>query len=71
MIKNKNIVFLGPPGVGKGTIALHLKENYDLVHISTGEIFRQEIAKQTLLGQQVESIMAKGDYVPDEITNQI
>lgn len=67
----KNLIFLGPPGAGKGTIAMQVAKQGHWVHISTGDIFRKNIKEMTPLGQQVEQILARGDYVPDEITNAL
>jgi len=67
----KNFIFLGAPGVGKGTIASLISGEKGLVHISTGEIFRKEIREQTELGKQVTSLLDSGQYVSDEITNAI
>jgi len=66
--KLKNIVLFGPPGAGKGTQADVLKEKYDLVHISTGEVFRYNIKNETELGMLAKSFMDNGDLVPDEVT---
>ncbi|NLZ68275.1 MAG: adenylate kinase [Spirochaetales bacterium] len=63
-----NFVFLGPPGAGKGTIAVQAKEVYNIPHISTGDLFRLNIKNETELGKQVKAILAKGDLVPDEVT---
>ena len=63
-----NLIFLGPPGAGKGTMAFKAKEHYDIPHISTGDLFRAAIKNQTELGKQVKSILDKGDLVPDELT---
>lgn len=65
------LLILGPPGAGKGTQASRVAERYGIPAISTGEIFRSNIKNQTDLGQQVEAILAAGDYVPDEMTNAI
>ena len=62
------MVFLGPPGAGKGTIAAKAKEYYDIPHISTGDLFRSNIKNETPLGLQVKSILASGGLVPDSIT---
>ena len=67
----KKILFLGPPGVGKGTIAKIASKEKKLIHISTGDIFRNETKNKTKIGLQIESIMMKGDYVSDEITNKL
>lgn len=62
-----NIVLFGPPGAGKGTQAIKLKEKYDLVHLSTGDILRNEIKNETELGTLAKSFMDKGELVPDEV----
>ncbi len=66
--KMTNIVLFGPPGAGKGTQATQLKDTYDLVHISTGDVFRFNIKNNTELGILAKSYMDKGDLVPDEVT---
>lgn len=63
-----NLVFLGPPGAGKGTIAALAKTYYGIPHISTGDIFRSNIKQNTELGKQVKSILASGGLVPDSVT---
>jgi adenylate kinase len=63
-----NIVLFGPPGAGKGTQAEFLKEKYNLVHISTGDVFRYNIKNETALGMLAKSYMDKGELVPDELT---
>lgn len=62
------IVLLGPPGVGKGTQAKKLAEATKLVHISSGDLFRENIKKQTKLGLLAKSFMDKGELVPDDVT---
>lgn len=62
---------MGAPGAGKGTQAPGIAANYGIPAISTGDIFRSNVAKKTPLGQQVEAIIAAGDYVPDELTEEI
>lgn len=62
------IVLLGPPGVGKGTQARILSETSKLTHISSGDLFRENIKNQTELGKQVKAILDKGDLVPDDLT---
>lgn len=64
----KNIVLFGPPGAGKGTQAEVLKEKYNLVHISTGDVFRFNIKNETELGVLAKSYIDKGQLVPDEVT---
>jgi adenylate kinase len=66
--KMKNIVLFGPPGAGKGTQAEFLKDIYNLVHISTGDVFRFNIKKQTKLGLLAKKYMDEGDLVPDQVT---
>ncbi|VEU70966.1 adenylate kinase family protein [Mycoplasmopsis glycophila] len=68
---NKNVIIMGMPGAGKGTVAGILKQNGTLTHLSTGEIFRSEIKNKTELGLKVQEYVTSGGYVPDEITNQI
>lgn len=63
-----NLVLFGPPGAGKGTQSEKLIDKYQLVHVSTGDIFRSHIKNQTELGQQVSQIIAEGNLVPDSIT---
>jgi adenylate kinase len=62
-----NIVLFGPPGAGKGTQAVKLIEKYKLVHLSTGDILRGELAAQTTLGKKAKEYMDKGELVPDEV----
>ncbi|MBR1919461.1 MAG: adenylate kinase [Spirochaetales bacterium] len=63
-----NLVFLGPPGAGKGTIAAKAKDVYKVPHISTGDLFRANIKNETELGKQVKQILAAGNLVPDSVT---
>ena len=63
-----NIILFGAPGAGKGTQAVELVNKYKLTHISTGEMFREAIAKQTAMGQLASSYISKGNLVPDEVT---
>ncbi len=66
--KMTNLVLFGPPGAGKGTQAEVLKQKYDLVHISTGDVFRYNIKNATELGTLAKSYIDKGQLVPDEVT---
>ncbi len=63
-----NLVLFGPPGSGKGTQAKKLIEKYNLIHISTGDLFRYEIGHNTPLGRQAKAFMDKGELVPDSVT---
>lgn len=62
------IIMLGAPGTGKGTIGKEICKKFNLTHLATGDIFREEIKKQTELGKIADSYIAKGQLVPDEIT---
>lgn len=66
-----NLIFLGPPGAGKGTTASELKTRLGIPHISTGDLFRAHMKNQTPLGKQVQKIIEAGDLVPDDITTQM
>ena len=63
----KNIILFGPPGSGKGTQAAMLKEHFNLLHLSTGDLLREEIRQSTALGLEAKSFMDKGELVPDEV----
>lgn len=63
----KRLIFLGPPGAGKGTQAQVLSQNHQIPHISTGDILRSAVANQTSLGKQAKSYMDKGELVPDNL----
>ncbi|HVN59044.1 MAG TPA: adenylate kinase [Bacteroidales bacterium] len=62
-----NFLIFGPPGSGKGTQSVRLAEKFNLVHLSTGDMLRAEIAAGTELGKKMSSIMSKGELVPDEV----
>lgn len=66
-----NVILLGAPGAGKGTQAVKIAEEYKILHISTGDIFRGEIKNQTPVGIVAKSFIDKGQLVPDEVTIQI
>ncbi|AMD81420.1 adenylate kinase [Mycoplasmopsis canis PG 14] len=71
MIKT-NLIFMGEPGAGKGTVAGIIAQETNLIHLSTGNIFRNEIKNKTAeLGKKVEFYVHSGGYVPDEVTNEI
>lgn len=63
-----NLILFGPPGSGKGTQAVKLAEKYDLIHISTGDLFRYEMGNDTPLGLKAKEFISKGELVPDSIT---
>ena len=63
-----NLILFGPPGSGKGTQAEKLVEKYNLLHISTGDLFRYEMGNDTELGLKAKEYIAKGELVPDSIT---
>lgn len=65
------LILLGPPGAGKGTQAKLLVQELGIPHISTGDMFRDHIARNTELGQKVKAITAAGQLVPDEVTNAL
>ncbi|WP_159622935.1 adenylate kinase [Ruania rhizosphaerae] len=68
---NARLVLLGPPGAGKGTQAARLADRLGVPAISTGDIFRSNVAEGTELGQLAQKYMNAGEYVPDEVTNQM
>ena len=66
-----NLIFLGPPGAGKGTMASRLAQDKGIPHVSTGDIFRENINNGTDLGKKVKSILDSGELVPDELTVEL
>lgn len=66
-----NIIIMGPQGSGKGTQAQIIKKEFNIPHVSTGEIFRQNIHDKTELGQKIEALINSGGLVSDETTNEI
>lgn len=66
-----NLLIMGKPGAGKGTQASKLIDYYQLTHISTGNIYREEMAKHSPIGIEAEAYISKGELVPDDLTNQI
>ena len=66
-----NIVIFGPPGAGKGTQSSLIEKKYNLHQLSTGEILREEIKNNTILGNQISSIMSSGNLVSDEIVGDL
>ena len=65
------LVFLGPPGAGKGTQAVRLAERFGVVHASTGQIFRQAVAEESELGRSVKDYLDGGKLVPDALTSRV
>ena len=65
------LILLGAPGSGKGTQAAYIADKYDLPHISTGDIFRENIKNQTPLGLQVKAVMDSGNLCPDDLTVEL
>ncbi|MEN6365002.1 MAG: nucleoside monophosphate kinase, partial [Rectinema sp.] len=65
------LVFLGPPGAGKGTLSAIASERLGIPHISTGDLFRAAVKAETSLGLRVKDILASGGLVPDEVTIDI
>lgn len=63
----KNIIFIAPPSAGKGTISTKICEKYNIPHISTGDLLRDEIAVQSKIGIQVKEAMSKGELVSDDV----
>ena len=66
-----DIVLLGPPGAGKGTQAKRLAAAFELLHVSTGDLLRDEIARRTELGSEAKAFMVKGELVPDELVGKM
>jgi adenylate kinase len=66
-----NFLIFGPPGSGKGTQSVKLAEKYNLMHLSTGDMLRAEIAAGSALGKKMSSIMSKGELVPDEVVIEL
>ena len=61
-----NLILLGPPGAGKGTVSYAIKDQLNLTHLSSGDILREEIKRGTELGKKAEQYISKGQLVPDE-----
>ena len=66
-----NFIFLGPPGAGKGSLAVKVAQDYKIPHISTGDIFRANIKAQTPLGVKVKAIIDSGSLVSDDLTCEL
>ena len=65
------LILFGPPGAGKGTQAQYIVKNYNFFQLSTGDLLREEVEKKSLLGNKIEKIISKGDFVSDEIVNPL
>ena len=66
-----NIILFGPPGAGKGTQAQLIVKKYNYFQLSTGDLLRNEIKKKTKSGNQIEKIISKGNFVSDEVVNEL
>ena len=66
-----NLILFGPPGAGKGTQAQYVVKKYNYFQLSTGDLLRNEIKKKTKLGNQIEKIISKGNFVSDEVVNEL
>lgn len=66
-----NLLIMGPAGSGKGTVSAKIIEEFNIVHISTGDMFREAIANQTPVGLEAKSFIDQGKLVPDEVTNRL
>jgi adenylate kinase len=62
-----NILFIGPPGSGKGTQSKYLQDHYGVIHLSTGDMFRLAISQKTQVGLEAKTYMDRGEYVPDAV----
>jgi adenylate kinase len=70
-VRSPRLLIVGPPGAGKGTQAVRIAESFGIPAISTGDIFRANVANETELGLKVKAVLDAGDYVPDTLTNEL
>jgi len=68
---NRALIFLGPPGAGKGTQAKQVAKSYGVPHLSTGDMFREAVSRGTELGRRVKPIMDRGELVPDDLVMKL
>ena len=66
-----NLILFGPPGAGKGTQAQYIVKNYNYFQLSTGDLLRNEIKRETELGKKIDIIISRGNFVSDEIVNTL
>ncbi|HXX19478.1 MAG TPA: adenylate kinase [Candidatus Acidoferrum sp.] len=71
MALNRALIFLGPPGAGKGTQAKQVAKSYGVPHLSTGDMFREAVSRGTELGRRVKPIMERGELVPDDLVMKL
>ena len=69
--KEHNIILFGPPGAGKGTQAARLAKQFNIPHLSTGAIIRDEVARGTDLGKRVQAVVERGEFADDDTVIQI
>ena len=66
-----NVLIFGPPGAGKGTQAINIAKKFNLYQVSTGDLLRNEVEKNTDIGREIKNIISKGDFATDEIVNEV
>jgi len=71
MVLKRALIFLGPPGAGKGTQAKHVAQSCAIPHLSTGDMFRDAVSRGTELGRSVQPIMERGELVPDDLVMKL
>jgi adenylate kinase len=70
-MSKKAVIFLGPPGAGKGTLSAVCEKEFNWKHLSTGNVCREHISNKTDLGQEIASLISQGKLVPDQIIMQM